>query len=153
MPAPHIRPATAEDLAFIVNLIEADGMVGSTEDTANPQGPGYMAALAAIEADPNQLLLIAELDGQPVGTFQLTFTPGISRKGAWRCTIEGVHVSPEHRNKKIGETMMVWAVETARARNCVMVQLTSNKARTNAHRFYNRLGFKQSHEGFKLMLG
>lgn len=147
-----IRNATANDLPFVVNLIEADGMVGSTEDTANPQGPGYMGALAAIDADPNQMLLIAELDGEAVGTFQLTFTPGIARKGAWRCTIEGVHVAPDHRNKRIGETMMTWAVDTARARGCAMAQLTSNKKRTDAHRFYERIGFSKSHEGFKINL-
>lgn len=152
MPDITIRNATENDLPFIVSIIETDSVYGSTEDSANPKGPSYLAALAAIDTDPNQMLLIAELEGQPVGTFQLTFTPGIARKGAWRCTIEGVHVSPEHRNRKIGETMMRWAIDTARTRNCALVQLTSNKSRTNAHRFYTRLGFSQSHEGFKLTL-
>lgn len=147
-----IRNANADDLPFVVNLIEADGMSGTTEDTANPQGPGYMAALAAIDADPNQMLLIAELDGEAVGTFQLTFMPGIARKGAWRCTIETVHVAARHRNKRIGETMMAWALDTARQRGCVTAQLTSNKKRTDAHRFYERIGFSKSHEGFKIYL-
>ncbi|MAN75985.1 GNAT family N-acetyltransferase [Pelagibacterium flavum] len=147
-----IRSATPDDLPFIVGLIESDGMIGSTEDTENPKGPGYMAAFEAIASDPNQMLLIAELEGASVGTFQLTFTPGIARQGGWRCTIEGVHASPEHRNKRIGEKMMVWAVEKAGERRCAMVQLTSNKKRTDAHRFYERLGFSKSHEGFKLYL-
>lgn len=147
-----IRNATADDLPFIVDLIEADGMAGPTEDLSNPQGPGYLAALAAIDADPNQMLLVATLNEEPVGTFQLTFTPGIARRGAWRCTVEAVHVAPAHRNKRIGEKMMNWAVQTAGARSCAMVQLTSNKKRTDAHRFYERLGFSKSHEGFKLYL-
>lgn len=147
-----IRNATADDLPFIIDRIESDGVAGSTEDVSNPQGPAYLAALAAIDADPNQMLLIATLAGEPVGTFQLTFTPGIARKGAWRCTVEAVHVSPTHRNKRIGEKMMNWAAEAARARGCILVQLTSNKQRTDAHRFYERLGFSKSHEGFKLYL-
>ncbi|WMT85969.1 GNAT family N-acetyltransferase [Pelagibacterium sp. 26DY04] len=147
-----IRNATANDLPFIVGLIEADGMAGPTEDLSKPQGPAYLAALAAIDADPNQMLMVATQDEEPVGTFQLTFTPGIARQGAWRCTVEAVHVSPAHRNKRIGEKMMGWAAETARARGCTMVQLTSNKKRTDAHRFYERLGFSKSHEGFKLYL-
>ena len=147
-----IRSATIHDLAFIVASLEEDSVTGSVEDTADPTGPAYRAALDAIDADPNQLLLVAELDGERVGTFQLSFTPGISRQGAWRCTIESVHVSPSHRNQKIGERMMDWAVDAARARGCALVQLTSNKKRTDAHRFYGRIGFSNSHEGFKRLL-
>lgn len=144
-----IRDARYEDLPFIVELIAHDGVTGTTEDLDNPTGPGYTAAFEAISADPNQMLLIAEAGGERVGTFQLTFTPGIFRQGGWRCTIEGVHVAARHRNRKIGEKMMLWALDVARARKCAMVQLTSNKARTAAHRFYERLGFARSHEGFK----
>lgn len=150
MTTPSFRPATAQDLTFIVNLIANDSVGASGED--DPSHPAYAEAFAAIVADPNQALMIAELDGQPVGTFQLTFTPGLARMGQLRCTVEAVHVAPEHRNKGLGAKMMDWAVDTARARGCGMVQLTSNKARTDAHRFYVRLGFSQSHEGFKLML-
>ena len=147
-----IRNAVLADLPFIVGLIDADNVGGSTEDMSDPQGPAYRAAFDTISADPNQLLLIAELEGAPVGTFQLTFTPGIARKGGWRCTIEGVHVAPDRRNQRIGEKMMDWAVEAAHARGCSLVQLTSNKQRTDAHRFYERIGFSKSHEGFKLSL-
>lgn len=146
------RPATADDLPFIVTLLDIDSVGTSGEDADNPTGPAYADAFAAIDADPNQMLVIAEQNGAFVGTFQLTFIPGLARRGQWRCTIESVHVAPDHRNKGIGAQMMNWAVETARARGCGMVQLTSNKARTDAHRFYARLGFSQSHEGFKLML-
>ena len=152
MTAIVIRDATIEDLAFIVRQIDEDSVTGSIEDVDNPKGPAYVAAFTAIADDPNQRLLIAELAGETVGTFQLTFTPGIFRKGAWRCTVEGVHVATAHRNKKIGASMMEWAIEAARSRGCSTVQLTSNKARTSAHRFYTRLGFTQSHEGFKYYL-
>lgn len=147
-----IRNATIDDLPFIVGLIAHDTVLDLIDDPAQAQGPDYLAAFQAISSDPNQVLLVAETDAVSVGTFQLTFTPGIFRRGAWRCTIEGVHVSPEHRNKRIGEKMMAWAVEMAKQRGCAMVQLTSNKKRTDAHRFYERLGFSRSHEGFKLYL-
>lgn len=147
-----IRNATIDDLPFIVGLIAHDTVLDLIDDPAQAQGPDYLAAFQAISSDPNQVLLVAETDAVSVGTFQLTFTPGIFRRGAWRCTIEGVHVSPEHRNKRIGEKMMAWAVEMAKQRGCAMVQLTSNKKRTDAHRFYERRGFSRSHEGFKLYL-
>lgn len=147
-----IRNAVSDDLPFIVGLLAHDTVLDLIDDPAEALGPEYMAAFEAIDSDPNQLLLIAEIDGTAVGTFQLTFTPGIFRRGAWRCTIEAVHVSPEHRNKRIGEKMMSWAVDEARNRGSGMVQLTSNKKRTDAHRFYERLGFSKSHEGFKLYI-
>ncbi|MEQ8164860.1 MAG: GNAT family N-acetyltransferase [Alphaproteobacteria bacterium] len=147
-----IRNATIDDLPFIVGLIAHDTVLDLIDDPAQAQGPDYLAAFQAISSDPNQVLLVAETDAVSVGTFQLTFTPGIFRRGAWRCTIEGVHVSPEHRNKRIGEKMMAWAVGMAKQRGCAMVQLTSNKKRTDAHRFYERRGFSRSHEGFKLYL-
>ena len=107
---------------------------------------------SAIAADPNQELFVAERDGRPIGTFQLTYIPGIMRKGMWRGLIEGVHIAPAERNRGYGSAMMRWAVERCRERGCGMVQLTSNKKRTDAHRFYRALGFEQSHEGFKLFL-
>ncbi|HVW93422.1 MAG TPA: GNAT family N-acetyltransferase, partial [Devosia sp.] len=119
---------------------------------ADAQDEAYQAALAAINADPNQELIVAELDGTPVGTFQLSYIPGLMRQGMWRGQIESVHVSPDRRSKGIGGEMMRWAIERCRARGCGLVQLTSNKSRTDAHRFYNRLGFAQTHEGFKLFL-
>lgn len=145
-----IRDAAVSDLPFIIDLLEADSVVGSTEDR-DTDAP-YRAAFEAISRDPNQHLLVAELGGKPVGTFQLTFSPGLVRKGQWRCTVESVHVLPDHRGRRIGEKMMDWAVEKAREKGCGVVQLTSNKARADAHRFYVRLGFDPSHQGFKLYL-
>lgn len=143
------RDAAAADLPFIVHLMTIDDVSGSDEPWGGPGHPSYAQALAAIDADNNQLLLIVEEAGAPVGTFQLTFIPGLMRNGMWRCLVEGVHVSPDHRNKGIGKAMMAWAIDTARTRGCGMVQLTSNKKRVDAHRFYRTLGFTQTHEGFK----
>ena len=146
------RNATPDDLAFIVRLIVGDSVGTSADDPRDVQAPAYTDALAAIDADPNQMLLIAELSGEPVGTFQLTFIPGIVARGMWRGLIESVHVAPEFRNQGIGGRMMEHAVSLCRQKGCGLVQLTSNKARSDAHRFYGRLGFTPSHEGFKLTL-
>jgi GNAT superfamily N-acetyltransferase len=146
------RDATPDDLGFIVRLIVDDNVATSNDLPDEPHHPRYLAAFEAIAADRNQRLIIAELDGQRVGTQQLTFIPGINRLGELRCLIEAVHIAPEHRNKGFGGEMIGWAVEQARARGCGLVQLTSNKKRVDAHRFYERLGFKKSHEGFKLAL-
>ena len=146
------RDATAADLGFIVRLIVDDNVVPTADRPDEPDHPRYLAALAAINADPNQRLVIAELDGAPVGTLQLTFIPGIARFGETRCLIEAVHVAPTHRNLGLGSQLIRWAVDLAKARNCGLVQLTSNKKRLDAHRFYERLGFSKSHEGFKLAI-
>jgi len=146
------RPATITDLPFIVGLIVEDSVVATSDDPADAADPDYAAALAAIDADPNQEMLIAELAGESVGCFQLTYTPGLMRRGMWRGTVEVVHISATHRNMGLGAEMMQWAIDRCRDRGCGMVQLTSNKKRVDAHRFYRRLGFEQSHEGFKLML-
>jgi GNAT superfamily N-acetyltransferase len=146
------RNATPADLPFMVQLI-ADDFVGTApDDPATANGPDYESALAAISADPNQALYIVEAEGRPIGTFQLTFVPGIMRHGQWRGLIEGVHIIPTERNKGYGKAMMRWAIEQCRVRGCGLVQLTSNKQRLDAHRFYRALGFEQSHEGFKYHL-
>lgn len=145
------RGATAADLPFIIRLVVED-TVGVSEDDPTAADPAYAAALAELDADPNQEMWIAEIDGDPVGCFQLTYIPGLMRRGMWRGQIEVVHVAPPHRNAGIGTEMMAWAIERCRQRGCGLVQLTSNKKRRDAHRFYARLGFEQSHEGFKRYL-
>jgi GNAT superfamily N-acetyltransferase len=145
------RAATVDDLPFIVRLIVEDSVV-ATGDDPTAEDPAYREALAAIDADPNQEMWVAELEGEPIGCFQLTFTPGLMRRGAWRATVEVVHIAATHRNAGYGGEMMRFAVERSRQRGCAMVQLTSNKKRVDAHRFYERLGFARSHEGFKLYL-
>lgn len=146
------RYATRADLPYMVALIAADDVGTQMDDPEQPDSAEYQAGLAAIDADPNQELFIVEAEGQIIGTFQLTYIPGIARKGMWRGLVESVHVSPEHRNRGYGSQMMRWAIERCRARGCGMVQLTSNKKRVDAHRFYRTLGFDQSHEGFKIFL-
>ena len=146
------RAASRTDLPFLVSLIAADDVGSVKDEPEHPNAAPYEAALAAIDADPNQELFIVEADGAVIGTFQLTYIPGIARRGMWRGLVESVHVTPEHRNKGYGKQMMRWAVERCRTRGCGVVQLTSNKKRVDAHRFYRTLGFDQSHEGFKLFI-
>jgi GNAT superfamily N-acetyltransferase len=145
------RAATAADLPFIIGIGIADAVAPLDDDPAAAD-PAYAAALAAIDTDPNQELIVAELTGETVGTFQLTYIPGVMRRGMWRGLIEGIHISPAHRNAGLGTEMIRWAIDRCRARGCGVVQLTSSKKRLDAHRFYRRLGFEQSHEGFKLYL-
>ena len=147
-----IRKATLEDLDFIISLIGTDPIA----DARNPETPDdrkhQREAFDAINRDPNHLLMVAELEHQPVGSFQLSFIPGVSRQGAWRGQIESVRIHPEYRNRGLGGAMMEWAVERCRERGCGLVQLTSDQQRTSAHRFYGRLGFLPTHTGFKLRM-
>lgn len=144
-----MRTAAAADLPAILRLL-ADDPLGKTRETA-VEAP-YQAAFAAIAADPNQDVVVAELDGQVVGCFQLGFIPGLSRRGAWRAQIESVRIDSALRGRGAGQAMMEWAIAKARARGCALVQLTTDKRRPDAHRFYARLGFVASHEGMKLEL-
>ena len=146
------RAATPADLRFIIELIVEDSVITTGDDPADAMHADYLDALAAIDADPNQEMLVVERDGEPVGCFQLSYLPGLMRRGMWRGQIEVVHVAEKSRSLGIGSEMMRWAVERCRERGCAMVQLTSNKKRLDAHRFYERLGFLKSHEGFKLYL-
>jgi GNAT superfamily N-acetyltransferase len=145
-----IRRATATDVAGIVSLL-TDDEIGVQRESPDDLTP-YLAAFAAIEADPNQILVVAERNGELVGTLQLTIIPGLSRMGATRGLVEAVRVAASARGTGLGSTLMEWSIEEARARGCTIVQLTSDKARVDAHRFYLRLGFAQSHEGFKYTL-
>lgn len=148
----QFRDATLADLPAIVALLAEDTLGEKREDASLPLDPRYEQAFAAIEADRNQRQIVAELDGRIVGCLQLTFIPGIAFKGAWRGQIEAVRVASDLRGQRIGEALIAYAVEACRARGCKMVQLTSDKTRTRAHGFYERLGWKRSHEGFKLQL-
>lgn len=118
----------------------------------------YEQAYAAIDADPSHLLIVGEVvppgtaAGPVVATFQLSFLPGISRQGAWRSQIEAVRVAGSLRGQGIGNLMVRWAIDESRRRGCTLMQLTTHKSRTAAHRFYERLGFDASHEGMKLTL-
>jgi GNAT superfamily N-acetyltransferase len=146
------RRAVEADLPFIVRLLTEDAVRVTDDRPDEPFHPRYVAALRELEADPNQMMMVAMLDGETVGTIQLTFIPGISGLGTKRCLVEAVHISPASRSKGLGSEMIQWSIGQARERGCGMVQLTSNKKRLDAHRFYERLGFLKSHEGFKYYL-
>jgi GNAT superfamily N-acetyltransferase len=145
-----IRPATADDIGAIVDLL-ADDPLGSERETPEDLAP-YEAAYARLAADLGQHLVVAERAGHIVGTLQLTVIPGLSRRGATRSIIEGVRVASTERGSGLGTTLLEWAVEQSRRLGVDLVQLTSDATRTDAHRFYERLGFVKSHVGFKLSL-
>nr|WP_236795330.1 GNAT family N-acetyltransferase [Amycolatopsis sp. GM8] len=146
----HIRRATGKDVEPIVAML-ADDHLGRHRETLDDL-ESYHQAFEAIDADPNQFLAIAEDDGEIVGTLQLTFIPGLSRQGATRALVEGVRVRADRRGGGLGAQLMRWAVDEARERGCALIQLTTDVSRVDAHRFYHRLGFEQSHLGFKLLL-
>ena len=144
------RKARREDLAAIIRLLAEDKLGQSREVVSEPVDARYEQAFAAIEADANQLLAVA-VDGNDgvVGCLQLSFIPGLSRTGMWRGQIESVRVADGQRGSGLGSALIEWAVERAVERGCGLVQLTSDKARPDAIRFYEKLGFVASHEGLK----
>lgn len=144
------RRAVRADLPRLVALIADDALGRERDDAAD--GAPYAAAFDAIERDPNQYLLVADRDGEPVAMLQLTFIPGLSRRGAWRAQIESVRVAQRLRGRGIGAWLIAQALGIGRARGCRLAQLTSDKRRAEAHRFYGRLGFVATHEGFKCEL-
>ena len=144
-----MRRATAADLPRIVRLLADDALGATRERVEDPLPSPYLDAFAAIEADPNQFLLVADVEGRVVGVLQLTFIPGLTRLGSWRAMIEGVRVDGSQRGAGIGQQLVAWAIEEARRRGCRLVQLTTDKSRLDAHRFYERLGFVATHEGMK----
>lgn len=149
MTTPEVRRAELHDVPAIVALL-LDDPLGTARESPDLQP--YRDAFAVVDADPGQLLVVADAGGAVVGTMQLSFIPGLSRRGALRAQIEAMRVREDHRNAGLGAGMIGWAVDEARRRGCSLVQLTSDKQRSDAHRFYGRLGFVASHEGFKLDL-
>ena len=145
-----LRRARREDIAAVVALIAQDQLGATREDPGDPAA--YLRAFEAIDADPAQTLVVAERDGEVVGTLQLSVIPGLARQGALRGQVEAVRVAEGQRGQGLGEAMVRWAVAESRRRGCALVQLTTDKSRVDAHRFYERLGFVASHEGMKLRL-
>jgi len=128
----------------------ADDMLGAQrEESASPLSASYYAAFEAIDADSNNELVVGELDGKALAVLQITFIPNISRRGSWRALVEGVRVDSSLRSSGVGRALIAWAIERARERGCSLVQLTSDKRRRDAIRFYESLGFVASHEGMK----
>ena len=142
------REASEDDVSAIVALL-ADDLIGSGREG---ESDAYLAAFDAIAADARNHLIVADIDGEVAGTLQLTYIPGLSRMGAERAQIEAVRVAAAYRGRGLGREMISWAIDQARRRGCGLVQLTSDKRREDAIRFYESLGFTASHEGLKLSL-
>ncbi|MFF9346575.1 GNAT family N-acetyltransferase [Streptomyces sp. NPDC014734] len=145
-----IRPATAADVPTIVAML-ADDPLGSQRESPEDLAP-YHAAFRRLADDPHQHLVVAVREGRIAGTLQLTVIPGLSRRGSTRAVIESVRVHADARGSGLGTQLIKWAVDESRRQNCQLVQLTSDVTRTEAHRFYEQLGFTASHLGFKLAL-
>ncbi|NBB50156.1 GNAT family N-acetyltransferase [Rhizobium sp. CRIBSB] len=148
----QIREATENDLSAIVALFAHDPL-GGHGDTTDPQAfPDYRAAFRKIASSPTETLYVAELDGEVVGTFQTMITTTLTARGSANLIIEAVQTRADMRGRGIGAAMIGYAMERARETGMRLVQLTSNAARKDAHRFYERLGFAPSHIGFKIKL-
>ena len=151
----RMRPAQREDVPHVAELIMHGASVQKRtpdEIAAEAQDPVYLEAFETIAANPYNTLFVAELEGKVVGTYQITILPGMAERGRIRAKIESVHVAPETRGRGIGAIMMRHAIGFAAEKGVGLLELTSHKARPDAHRFYNSLGFVQSHEGFKMAL-
>ncbi|SCG71659.1 GNAT family N-acetyltransferase [Micromonospora coxensis] len=144
------REAVRADLPTLVALL-ADDVLGKARDVAEVD-EAYERAFADITADPRNQQVVADRGGEVVGCMQLTYIPGLGRHGAERALIESVRVRSDLRGQGLGRLMMRWAIDQARQRGCALVQLTTDKSRDDAHRFYRTLGFVASHEGMKLPL-
>ncbi len=152
MGAVEFRQALIADLPAIIELLADDDLGRQREEVGPPPSPNYESAFHAIAKDANQLLAVAEQEGEVVGCLQLTFIPGLSRVGAWRGQLESVRVSSKLRGSGLGRLLFEWAIAECRQRGCRLVQLTTDKSRPEALRFYQSLGFTASHEGMKLDL-
>jgi GNAT superfamily N-acetyltransferase len=147
-----VRPAEPGDLEAIIRLHEEDELGGHGDAWTPAYRPSYEAAFAAIARSPENDLFVALSGGEVVGTFQLTFIPNLTGRGALRVKVESVKVKAARRSLGIGARMMDFAARCARDHGAAMLELSSNKTRKDAHRFYERLGFVRSHEGFKMKL-
>ncbi|MER8068388.1 GNAT family N-acetyltransferase [Streptomyces sp. NPDC094034] len=146
----HIRPAAHDDIPAIAAML-ADDPLGAQRESPDDLTP-YTEAYERLARDPNQHVMVAELDGRIIGTLQLTIVPGLSRRGATRSIIEAVRVHADARGSGLGTRFIEWAVDESRRQGCQLIQLTSDASRTDAHRFYERLGFTASHVGFKMSI-
>jgi ribosomal protein S18 acetylase RimI-like enzyme len=148
----RFRTAAEEDLDSIVAML-ADDVLGSTrEKYEHPLPDSYIKAFQAISSDPNNELIVACRGTEVIGVQQITFTPHLTHQGGWRATIEGVRTAASVRGMGVGSELIKWAIQRAEERGCHLVQLTTDKERPDALRFYERLGFKATHEGLKLRL-
>jgi GNAT superfamily N-acetyltransferase len=146
------RTALLADVPAIVALLADDELGSTREIIGTPLDQRYVDAFKAIEADANQRLAVVADGDEIIGTLQLSFIPGIARMVSWRGQIEAVRIAAHRRDSGLGQKMFEWAISECKSRGCNLVQLTTDKSRSDAHRFYEKLGFKASHEGYKLAL-
>ena len=146
------RFATKDDLQSIVGLLADDDLGSQRERNEAPLPESYYSAYEEINKDANHELIVAELEGQVIGTLHLMFLPSISYQGGLRAQVESVRIDTRFQSQGIGSQMMNWAIGRSKARGAHIVQLTTHKFREDAHRFYERLGFKGTHLGMKLSL-
>ena len=150
------RTATTADLPAIVALL-LDDTLGAAREIAAPSGdlavdPVYASAFAAMARDPNQRFVVMEAAGVIIGCMQITFIPGLSRRGMWRGQLESVRIASHLRGQGLGRAFFQWAIAECRAKGCGLVQLSTDASRTEAQRFYLALGFEPTHVGMKLKL-
>ncbi|KUM23284.1 GNAT family acetyltransferase [Mesorhizobium loti] len=148
----QIRRAQQADLPAVVAMLADDELGRGRENASVPLVQAYLDAFAAVDGNPNQFLAVMTGGDNVIGTLQISFLPGLSLQGAWRGQIEAVRVAANRRGEGLGQRLLEWAIEKCRERGCRIVQLTTNKSRLDAHRLYERLGFKASHIGYKLDL-
>lgn len=152
------REAIENDLTLLVNLLADDELGQQRENTSTPLNEAYLQSFEQITADPNNELIVVIDNEQDqtnpiiVGMLQLTFIPYLTHIGSWRCLIEGVRIHKDYRGAGLGTDFFEWAINRAKEKKCHILQLTSDKQRPDAIRFYEKLGFSASHEGFKLKL-
>jgi GNAT superfamily N-acetyltransferase len=147
-----LRRARREDVPAIVGLLAEDEIAGGRENVERPLDDGYWSAYEEISRDGRSVLIVAEVDGEVVGTLQVSFLRHLTDRGGERAQLEAVRVAAGHRGGGLGRAMVEEAIDLARGRGCLLVQLTSDKRREDAHRFYERLGFRATHEGMRLHL-
>lgn len=146
------RLATREDVPSIVRMLADDELGSQRERYEVPLPDSYYSAFDLIDSDRNHELVVAEREGEVIGTLHLMFLPSVSFQGGLRAQVESVRVEKRYQSQGIGSQMMKWAMERAKQRGAHVVQLTTHQTRVDAHRFYERLGFKGSHLGMKISL-
>jgi len=152
MGEPRFRSAVRADVPDVVRMLADDALGAAREEYVSPLPAPYYAAFEAIDRDPNNELIVVEVEGRVVGVLQLTYIPSLTYRGGWRALVEGVRIDASLRATGLGRKLFAWAIERAREKGCQLLQLTSDKARPDAIRFYESLGFVASHEGLKLRL-
>lgn len=146
------RRAVQSDLPAIVYMLADDDLGSQRERPETPLAESYLTAFERIDADQNHELIVAEMNGEVIGTLHLIFLPSISYLGGTRSQVESVRVDSRYRGKGIGAQMMAHAIQRAKEHGAHVMQLTSHETRKDAHRFYEKLGFKKAHVGMKLSL-